>query len=266
VLYDFLTAVNELAIEAHDKQASKATAASLQTETSRRLQTENEELKASQLNTTGGPEHKSADADKIESLTRDVAVLRQVRTDLLKFLRDTFVVAPGEATDDLNKLIDAFNNLAEIVDNTTEQLWWCEWAREHMRDAYSVVCWELGESRDIVYWLIAHLKWRKSLNMQVVAELNAALEEIAARENDIAALEYHYARADAAVEEWQDRHVRYVQFVMETLRNENHEQRWSSVSLVRALTVGRSIEASFRVGCRLSHSSSPVCSFLPASS
>jgi predicted RNase H-like nuclease (RuvC/YqgF family) len=214
-----------------DKQASEATAASLQTsldeqtETSRRLQAENEELKASQLNTTGGPEQKSADADKIESLTRDVAVLRQVRTDLLKFLRDTFVVAPGEAADDFDKSINAFDNSAEIVDDTTEQLWWCEWARDHMRYAHSVVCWELGESRDIVYWL------QKNLQRQIVAgrveiarqgRLNAALEnDIAALEYDIAALEYHYARADAAVEEWQDRHVRYVQFVMETLRNEN---------------------------------------------
>jgi predicted RNase H-like nuclease (RuvC/YqgF family) len=225
-----------------DKEASEARTASLQESldeeqrTSKRLQDECNELKASQLN-TGGPQQKSADADKIESLTRDVAVLRQIRTDLLKFLRDTFVVAPGEAADAFDdKSADAFDNSAEIAEDTKEQLWWCEWVRDHMRDAHNAVCWELRESRGVVYWLIAHLKWRESLNMQVAdgvkiarrAELNAALEEIAALdgniaalENDIAALEYHYARADAAVEQWQDRHVRYVQFVMETLRNEN---------------------------------------------
>jgi hypothetical protein len=62
--------------QAHvDRQASEATAASPQdsldeqTETSRRLQTENDKLKASQLYTTEADARHDADKRKIESLT-----------------------------------------------------------------------------------------------------------------------------------------------------------------------------------------------------
>jgi chromosome segregation ATPase len=239
-----------------ENQASQALAVSLQESlheeqrTSKRLQAECDELKA--VHTEGqekpvdaGTQHK-ADKIKIESLTQDVAVLRQARADLLQFVHDTFVVAPGMAA-------DAFvDNSTEIAETTKKQLQWCELARDHMNSAHRTVSRQLRRSQGGVYWLVAHAEVQTDLQRQIVAgrveiarrgELNAALEEdiaaleeyitarvddivaleedVTACEYDIIALEQGYARADAAVQEWQDRHVRYVQSVMDTLGNQN---------------------------------------------
>jgi chromosome segregation ATPase len=197
---------SELEQTRKENQASQALAVSLQEslneeqKTSKRLQAECDELKAVHTGCQdAGTQHK-ADKTKIESLTQDVAVLRQTRTDLLQFMKDTFVVAPGMAA-------DAFvDNSTEIVEATRKQLQWCELARDHMNSAHRTVSRQLRRSQGGVYWLVAHAEVQADLQRQIVAgrveiarrgELNAALEEdlatlkedIAALEDDIAALE-----------------------------------------------------------------------------
>jgi chromosome segregation ATPase len=260
-----------------ENQESQALAVSLkeslheEQRISKRLQTECDELKAvhaeGQEKPVDADTQRKADKTKIESLTQDVAVLHQARADLLQFVHDTFVVAPGMAA-------DAFvDNSTDIVEATRKQLQWCELARDHMNSAHRTVSRQLRRSQGGVYWLVAHAEVQADLQRQIVAgrveiarrgelvtalednleareeeiatledetatleEDNAALEQfitarlgdiaaleqnVTAREYDIVALEQDYARADAAVQEWQDRHVRYVQSVMDTFDNQN---------------------------------------------
>jgi polyhydroxyalkanoate synthesis regulator phasin len=114
-------------------------------------------------------------------------------------VQQTFVVAPGAAADTIVE-----DNLVTIIEATKKQLQWCELARDHMRNAHQTASKQNAKLQAILQKLgVAARRWA------------------AWQDEQIAALEYDYARADAAVEEWQDRHVQYVQFVMETLRNEN---------------------------------------------
>jgi DNA repair exonuclease SbcCD ATPase subunit len=199
---------SELEQTRKENQASQALAVSLQESlhkeqrTSKHLQAKCDELKAVYTRCQdAGTQHK-ADKIKIKSLTQDIAVLRQARVDLLRFVHDTFVVAPGMAA-------DAFvDNSTEIVEATKKQLQWCEIARDHMNSAHRTVSRQLRRSQGGVYWLVAHAEVQADLQRQIVAgrveiarqgELNAALEEnLAAREEEIATLE----EDNAALEEY----------------------------------------------------------------
>jgi hypothetical protein len=204
-----------------ENRASQATAATLQdsldkqTETSRRLRAENEELKASQLNTTEADARHDADK-KIESLARDVAAFRQARADVLQFVLNTFVVAPGAAADTMVE-----DNPVTIVETTKKQLQWCELARDHTRSAQQTVTKQLRKIQGGYMTLVRQAKQNAKLQADLQKLVDAARRWAAWKDVQIAALEYDYARADAAVEEWQDRHVRYVQAVMDTLNNQN---------------------------------------------
>jgi hypothetical protein len=182
---------NELAIEAHDdKRASKATAASLetsleeQTETSRRLQAENEELKASQLETSA-----------------DITNLEQARADLLQFMYNAFLLVPGAAEAFLD------DDKASIVELTKQRLELCEYARDKMDRARKIISNQLREAQANVEILVADTRLLSEAheNQARVAatlreQLTTANDLLTGRDNHITVLTADVAARNARIE------------------------------------------------------------------
>jgi chromosome segregation ATPase len=195
--YDGTTAqLNELAIQAHDdKQTSKATAASLQTsleeqtETSRRLRAENDELEASQLETV----------EELEEMSVDVTNLEHARADL-QFMY-TAIVRPGTTTEQF------LDDRASIVESTKHHLDVLKYAwdmTERMRIAVSN---QLAKEQADVQRLLDSARQRSEARreyMEIAAslreQLTTANDLLTGRDNHITTLTADVAARNARIE------------------------------------------------------------------
>jgi chromosome segregation ATPase len=196
--YDCTTAqLNELAIQAHDdKRASKATAASLQdsldkqTETSRRLRAENEELKASQLETI----------KELEETSVDAANLEQARADLLQFMY-TALARPGTTTEQF------LDDRASIVERTKQHLVVLEYAWDKTERMHKAVSNQLVEEQADVGRLLAAAKQRGEARQEYMGiaatlreQLTTADDLLTGRDNHIATITADVAARNARIE------------------------------------------------------------------
>jgi predicted nuclease with TOPRIM domain len=189
--------LNELAIQAHDdKQTSKATAASLQTsleeqtETSRRLRAENDELEASQLETV----------EELEEMSVDVTNLEHARADLLQFMY-TAIVRPGTTTEQF------LDDRASIVESTKHHLDVLKYAwdmTERMRIAVSN---QLAKEQADVQRLLDSARQRSEARreyMEIAAslreQLTTANDLLTGRDNHITTLTADVAARNARIE------------------------------------------------------------------